>query len=162
MAELGWGFISRRRMGACCQLPRHHKVCDTKTLTAGLTAPRKGGERNTSANFERTIQTLTMFLLGTGGSPPPAAPGLSAVPEYTGDREGFRLFWGRGSSSSAKLLVRDREHHVQQISEDLGLLYNGKAFLGHIRKVQESTQTWFGLDMSYYPPTPGQCNCSTC
>lgn len=74
MAELGWGFISRRRMGACCQLPRHHKVCDTKTLTAGLTAPRKGGERNTSANFERTIQTLTMFLLGTGGSPPPLPP----------------------------------------------------------------------------------------
>lgn len=72
------------------------------------------------------------------------------------------FFLGGGSSSNAKLLVRDKEHHVPQISEDLGLLYNGKAFLRHIRKVQESTQTWFVVGMSYYPPTPGQCNCSTC
>lgn len=51
-----------------------------------------------------------------------------------------------------------KDHHVKQISEQLGSLYNGKASLRDIRKVQQSTWTRFGADTSYFPLTSGECN----
>jgi len=87
-----------------CPITHHHSL-QHRGMTAGQPTPWEGGERQPKCT--------PRFCSGQAA---PSPRGLSAVPQHAGDGEGFQAFFGGGSSSSAKLLVRDKEHPVKQIA----------------------------------------------
>lgn len=69
-------------------------------------------------DFKQQPKPIRHFSLGQTA---PSPHGLGQLCQRTlGIMRDFKLFWGGRSSSSVKLLVRDKKHRVKQISEDSG------------------------------------------